>query len=197
MEEKKGKFIVLYGINNIGKSTLAKEIIKKLKKNHKVQYLKYPIYDLAPTGDILNNYLREKNIYQLTPREYQIIQALNRTHFEEKLKKILNSGINLICEDYIATSIAWGINHGINKNFLEKINSHLLKVDLAILLDGERFKKSIEKNHQHEKNEELTNKVRDTFLELAKSNNWQIINTNTEIENSSQKALKIIKKILR
>ena len=93
---KRGKFIVLYGINNIGKTTQAKLLAEKLNSaGLKTEYLKYPIYDLEPSGKLLNNYLREGNIYNLTPREAQIIYALNRTQYEKKLLAKLESGINV------------------------------------------------------------------------------------------------------
>ena len=44
-KNKKGKFIVLYGNNNVGKSTQAKLLVEKLKeKGENVRYFKYPIY---------------------------------------------------------------------------------------------------------------------------------------------------------
>jgi len=48
-----GKFIVLYGINNLGKTTQTRILVDKLKLHGlKAEYLKYPVYDLAPSGPI-------------------------------------------------------------------------------------------------------------------------------------------------
>ena len=42
-----GKFIVIYGVNNLGKTTQANMLVQKLKASGlKAEYLKYPIYDL-------------------------------------------------------------------------------------------------------------------------------------------------------
>ena len=57
----KGKFIAVYGINNIGKSTQTSLLVQKMiSRNIRVEYVKYPIYDLDPTGKMLNEILRGK-----------------------------------------------------------------------------------------------------------------------------------------
>ena len=137
MATKKGKFIVLYGINNLGKTTQAKLLVASLnKEGNKAEYLKYPIYDLEPSGPILNNYLRGGNIYNLSRRDVQFIYALNRTQYENELKNKLDRGINIVAEDYTGTGKAWGIGTGVDEKFLNDINAHLLKEDLGMLLDG-------------------------------------------------------------
>ncbi len=186
MSIKKGKLIVFYGTNNLGKSTQAKILIEKLKeKNIEAEYLKYPIYDLDPSGPILNNYLRNGNPYNLSAREAQIIYCLNRTQYQKTLEEKLNSGINIIAEDYTGTGIAWRMGAGVEQEFLENINSHLLKEDIALLFDGERFKEAVEKNHKHEQNDEFSQKVRKIHLDLGKKYNWEMINANLTIEEIS------------
>ncbi|HNV12279.1 MAG TPA: hypothetical protein PK686_02675 [bacterium] len=186
MSIKKGKLIVFYGTNNLGKSTQAKILIERLKeKNIEAEYLKYPIYDLAPSGPVLNDYLRNGNPYNLSAREAQIIYCLNRTQYQKTLEEKLNSGINIIAEDYTGTGIAWGMGAGVEQEFLENINSHLLKEDIALLFDGERFKEAVEKNHKHEQNDEFSQKVRKIHLDLGKKYNWEMINANLTIEEIS------------
>ncbi|MFH1565150.1 MAG: hypothetical protein ABIC82_04885 [bacterium] len=193
----RGKLIVFYGINNLGKTTQAKLLVKKLNtKNKNSEYLKYGVYDLKPSGEIINDYLRNNNPHNLSAREFQIIHVLNRTQYQPFLAEKLNQGINIIAEDYIGTNVAWGMGANADKNFLLKINSHLIKEDYVFLLDGERFTKAIEKNHTHENNEDLTNKVRQAHLELAKDFNWHIVNANNNIEKIHDEIWKIIKEVI-
>src|SRR3989339_1329495 len=179
----KGKFIVLYGINNLGKTTQAKLLTKKLQnEGHKAEYLKYPVYDLKPSGLILNNYLREGNTYQLTPREAQIFYALNRFQFEPTLKAKLEQGINIVSEDYVGTGLCWGIGSGVDEQFVRKINEELLKEDISFLFDGTRFTDSTESGHKHETNLKLLEEVRVAHLRLGEEFGWQKINANLPIE---------------
>lgn len=193
-----GKFIVFYGINNLGKTTQAKKLIERLEKEgYKAEYLKYAIYDLEPSGPILNDYLREGNPFNLSAREFQIFQSLNRTQYEPTLKEKLENGIMVIAEDYVGTGIAWGMGAGVDKNFLEKINSHLLKEDLGILFDGERFMEGVEDGHKHETDDEFTAKVRKIHLDLGEEYGWTKINANDGIDNIHEKIWGLTQKKLK
>lgn len=179
----KGKLIVLYGINNLGKTTQAKMLVERLNfEGYEAEYLKYPVYELKPSGELLNGYLREGNPYNLSPREAQIIYAINRTQYEGELAKKLENGINIVAEDYTGTGLAWGIGAGVNEQFLKFINSHLLKEDIAFLFDGERFKEAVENEHKHECDNELTDKVRWTHLRLGNEFGWIKISANSSID---------------
>ncbi|NIP32530.1 hypothetical protein GWN26_03480 [Candidatus Saccharibacteria bacterium] len=193
-----GKFIVFYGINNLGKTTQAKKLVERLKESgYQAEYLKYAIYDLEPSGPILNDYLREENPYNLSAREFQIFQAMNRTQYEPTLKQKLENGIMIVAEDYSGTGIAWGIGAGVDKEFLLKINSHLLPEDLAILFDGKRFMHGVEDGHKHESDDEFTEKVRQIHLELGEKNNWTKINANEGIDAIHEKIWDLTQEIIK
>ena len=183
MNNLPGKLIVFYGINNLGKSTQARLLVEKLQEQgYKSEYIKYPIYDLEPSGRMLNDYLRNGNPLNLNAKEVQAIYALNRTQYQDELKKKLTEGVNIVAEDYTGTGIAWGLGAGVGENYLKDINSHLIKEDMAILFDGERFKQSIEEGHKHENNNDLINKVRWSHLKLKEENGWIKIDANLKIE---------------
>jgi len=183
MTKYPGKLIVFYGINNLGKSTQAKLLVERLKANgYQSEYLKYPIYDLEPSGRMLNDYLRNSNPYGLHSREAQIMYAMNRTQFQAELVAKLKAGINVISEDYKGTGIAWGLGAGVDEKFLKEVNSHLINEDLVFLFDGERFRQAIENNHKHENDEDLMAKVRWAHLKLREEYGWWKINANLAIE---------------
>jgi len=194
----KGKFIVLYGINNLGKTTQAKKLVERLKQEGRAaEYLKYGIYDLEPSGPILNDYLRKQNPLNLSAREFQIFQSLNRTQYEPELVKKLESGIMIVAEDYAGTGIAWGMGAGVDKAFLKKINSHLLREDLVILFDGQRFLDGVEDGHAHEKNDELTERVRQIHLDLGQEYGWQKIDANQDMQIIHEQIWQLVLPILK
>ena len=128
---KSAKFIVLYGINNLGKSTQAKLLVEKLNfAGRTAKYLKYPVYDLEPSGKMLHDYLRGENPFKLTPREAQLVYAFNRGQYEPTLKANLEAGTDIVAEDYWGTGVAWGMGAGVNKKFLLELNSEFLREDL-------------------------------------------------------------------
>lgn len=194
----KGKLIVLYGINNLGKTTQAKMLVDRLRREgHTALYVKYPIYDLAPSGPLLNDAIRKKNPHKLTPRELQLLFAFNRAQYESVLTAALAKGMHVVAEDYYGTGIAWGEGYGVDGKFLRDINSAFLKEDVAILMRGKRFTFAIEKNHAHEENTELIERVRIAHERLAKEYGWIPVDVIDGKEKMHEKIWTVVKKFLR
>lgn len=181
--KEEGKFIVIYGINNLGKTVQAKLLVEALKRSGwKAEYIKYPIYNLEPAGNLINGYLREGNPYNFSLRESQLLHFIDRIKFEGELKAKLKRGINVVAEDYFGTSMAWGIGGGVEPELLKYLYKFLRREDIAILFDGERFLQSVEKGHLHENDSALMDKVRKAHLSLGKEYGWQKVNANLSIE---------------
>lgn len=180
--------ITLYGVNNIGKSTQAKLLCERLiEAGHKVYYLKYPIYDLAPSGTIINDYLRNSGAEKMSETELQTWFFLNRLEFEPQLKTLLEQYDFVIAEDYSETGIAWGSAKGADENWLTSLNSVLIREDKGILLTGERFLTAVESGHAHEENSELTDKCAEILLRRAQDRGFAIIEVVPGIENTFAK----------
>lgn len=186
---KRGVFITLYGINNIGKTTHAKKLVQKLKdEGYKAVYLKYPIYDLEPTGPQINAILRKSGSQSMSEEELQTLFIQNRRDFEPQLLKMLEAGTIVIAEDYIGTGIAWGTAKGADQKWLEKLNEGLLLEDLAILLTGERSMSAKEQSHLHERDDGLVMKVGEILLELGKKYGWKQL----EVQRDPKKTAEIL-----
>lgn len=165
--------ITLYGINNIGKSTQALRLVEKLKaEGYDAVYVKYPVYDVEPTGVYLNEFLRSGEAQKISEEELQMWFTLNRFQFEVTLREWLAEGRIVVAEDYTGTGIAWGTAKGAKIEWLETINEPLIKEDLAILLDGERFMQAAEKDHIHESNNEFMKRSRQIHLMLGERYGW-------------------------
>jgi len=193
--KQKGQFIVFYGTNALGKTTQAKMLVENLivKFGKNAEYLKYAVYNLEPSGLLISNYLKEGNTNGFTPREFQLLQVLNRTQYEPKLKEKFDKGTWIVAEDYIGTGIAWGMATGIDKELLYKLNSHLLTEDLGILFEGEPFLESLEKNNIHEADLATLKKVSENFKLLADEFGWHKINANQPIEKVQEEIMAIVR----
>ncbi len=218
----KGKFVVIYAANNLGKSVQTQKLVEVLKSlNYSVVYLKYPIYDLEPTGPILNTLLRNPESIEpgkldtlftkyswdysdeyeslalegkLPERILQKIFAQNRLDYETELVELLNENDIVVAEDYHGTGIAWGMTRDVPLKYLETINEKLLRPDLSILLDGKtRFLNGVESHHRNESaGDSIWEKNRDIHRELAKKYNWPIVNANQSIEKVHEDIMKIV-----
>ena len=179
----KGRFIVVYGMNNLGKTTATTSLVEQLnKQGTKTEYLKYPVYEIE-SGKRLNAYLRNGNPESLTVEQAQKLFAQNRRDYEGELTQLLNSGITVIAEDYVGTGIAWGLIFGVSLEKLQEFNKGLLEPDVAVLLDGERFSTGHEGNHKHEGvSAEDWRKGREIHQRLAGRFGWKTVRANQERE---------------
>jgi thymidylate kinase len=205
-----GKFIVIYGANNLGKTIQTRLLTKKfIDDGENILLVKYPIYTLKPTGPKINKILRDPSEKDRNIKEFdfQKLYTQNRYDFQSTLKLLLSSGFTVLAEDYLGTGIAWGVTNSIKNdgedeknitkliNKFENLNKGLLKPDIAILLDGERFLSGIEKKHR---NEDRGNSVWDlnrrVYKKLAERYSWKSVKANQSIESVHNDIWKIILK---
>ncbi len=190
-----GRFIVLYGSNNLGKSKQL-ELLEQTYLEAGLPYtrIKYPIYD-SPTGEIINRVLRPDengNKLEMSDDDLQCLYAENRRQYELALLALLEQG-DVIAEDYVGTGLAWGLTKGVDRGLLDEFNRGLLRPDFEILLDGQRFGGSIEKGHRHEAaGQEVWERSREVHLGLAREMGWRIVNANESVERVHESIMEIL-----
>jgi thymidylate kinase len=108
--------------------------------------------------------------------------ALNRFQFEPHLKEWLLDEQIVVAEDYTGTGLAWGAVKGLDLEWLEQINAPLIKEDIALLMDGERFKEASENGHRHESDEDAMQRARQIHLALAAKYDWKIVSAKGTLE---------------
>ncbi|MFA6602957.1 MAG: hypothetical protein WCT01_04095 [Candidatus Shapirobacteria bacterium] len=177
---ERGKFVAVYGANNLGKSTALKGLEERLKcDGWTVLRVKYPDYSL-PKGIRINAYLRLGNPEGLTADQAQDLYAQNRWERQPALLADLGRGVTVLAEDYVGTGMCWGQALGVTLKKLIDYNQGLLKPDLAILLDGNRFVSGIEPGHKLESDSQKWNEVRRLHQELAMRERWYVVGANQE-----------------
>lgn len=176
-----GKLIVLYGINNIGKTTQAEMLVDALiEAGFEAEYMKYPRYEIEPSGPYINSVIREG--VEASPEELQMWYALNRHQSEKILKEKLDKGKVVVAEDYTGTGIAWGMTYGVKKEWLEAINENLIKEDVGILMTGARHITGIEEDHANETDDEAMERSKEVHEELGKAYGWKSVDASGTID---------------
>ena len=194
-----GKLITLYGINNIGKTTHSHLLVERLQREgFDAVYIKFPIYQIEPTGSFLNQVLRKSHeaIQKISEEELQMWFTLNRYQFEPTLKKWLSEGKIVIAEDYTGTGIGWGTTKGANLEWLENLNTYLLKEDFSVLLEGTRSIHAREEGHIHESDDDLVGRAKDVFSNLGTRYGWARVQMEQQKEDSAQKIYNVVKNFL-
>ncbi len=186
-------FITLYGTNNTGKTTHALRLKERLESHgKKVKVVKFPVYDLAPTGPYLNEFIRSGKLQEIDEAELQMWFALNRYQFEPTLKKWLEDGYIVVAEDYTGTGIAWGTAKGLDTHWLEKINQYLPVEDLAILIDGPRVIGAKEAKHIHEEKDDLIETTRHVLQDLGEKYGWKTVMLQAKKQDTADLIWKIV-----
>ena len=191
--KKPGILFALLGVTNLGKTTQQELLMKRLSdEGYTVAYLKYPRYDLEPTGPRINAYMRKGNPEGMTPEEFHKLQIRNKKDFEPELERLLAEHDIVLAEMYTGTGITYAMGDGLDKDWIIGEYAPLRAADVSVLLDGERFLASREAGHIFEDDDAKTELVRQAHLELAQDFGWQVVNANGTKEEVHEAIYKIV-----
>jgi dTMP kinase len=167
MGNKKGAFICIEGLDGCGKTTQAKMLAKKLRKSHNA------VYTAEPSRGKIGTFIRNSYLYG-EKRLSSVIEALlfaadRIEHVETEVLPALHQGKLVISDRYLYSSLAYQGAAGLSLEWIEKINEHALRPDLAVFIDVDpktvmnrlKSKKSVMENM------ETLQKVRDVYLKFV------------------------------
>jgi len=164
---KKGVFICIEGIDGCGKTTQAKLLAKKLRKSHNA------LYTAEPSRGKIGTFIRKRCLYgekRLSTVVEALLFAADRVeHVENEVLPALREGRLVISDRYVYSSLAYQGAAGLSLEWIERVNEHALKPDLAVFLDVDpktvmhrlKSKKSVMENT------ETQQKVRDVYLKFV------------------------------
>ena len=173
-------FITLEGPEGSGKTTAVEAAVKALEaKGYQIVRTREP--GGTPIAEQIRNVILDKENTKMDPRTEALLYAASRRqHLVEKVWPALKEGKIVICDRYLDSSLAYqggarglGVDNILNINLFATENTW---PDLTLLFDikPEIGLQRIASNANREVNRldlekiEFHNKVRDTFLELAK-----------------------------
>lgn len=203
---KKGKFIVFEGGEGSGKTTISDMIYNYLTENNISCIKTREPGGIKIAEDIREVILDKDNTSMDAKTEALLYAAARRQHLVEKVTPNLEKGINVICDRFIMSSLAYqGYARGIGVDDVYEINRFAISdcmPDMTLLfdIDPKVGLSRIGKNKDREINrldlEELDfhYKVREgyTLLSEDKKFNVEIINA----ENSIQEVFENVKNII-
>lgn len=168
--------IVIEGGDQAGKKTQTALLAKALKQRKiKTTTFSFPDYK-TPIGKEISKYLNGKR--KFPPQVIHCLLAANRW---EKLNDIINAQSKnsvLIMNRYYQSNLIYGLANGMNRKWLENLDSGLPKADLVFLLDvsqTESFRRKKTNRDKFEKNEEFLRNISKIYRKIAKKENWKII----------------------
>jgi len=169
----RGLLVVFEGLDQSGKQTQAERLRDRLAAaGRAVRLLSFPSYDThlgAEIGRLLHG-----------EREYgadtaQLLYIANRFEWKPEIEMELARGTILLCDRYLASSIAYGEAQGLDAAWLTEIQKYLPQPDLTVLLDIEPQVSASRKTADRDKYERdlaLLGRVRTSYLRQAAAPGW-------------------------
>jgi len=163
----KGVFICLEGLDGCGKTTQAKLLVRMLRRSCDA------VYTAEPSRGNIGRFIK-KHCLHSDKRGSGVVEALlfaadRFDHVENTVLPALKKGQIVVSDRYVYSSLAYQGATGLDLEWIQKINEHAARPDLAIYIDVEpetviqrlKPKKSVMENLETER------KVREVYMKFV------------------------------
>ena len=169
----RGLLVVFEGLDQSGKQTQAERLRDRLvAAGRTVRLLSFPSYDTHIGGEIGRALKGERDYAADT---MQLLYVANRFEWKPEIERELAKGTVVVCDRYLASSVAYGEAFGLDGPWLLEIQRYLPQPDLTVLLDIEPQVSASRKTADRDKYERdlaLLGRVRESYLRQASSPRW-------------------------
>ena len=193
----KGLFICVEGLDGCGKTTQTKLLVRKLRKmGWDAVYTAEP--SRGKIGKFIQKYclLGEKRTFPIV--EALLFAADRFEHVEREVIPALNEGKIVVSDRYFYSSLAYQGATGLDLKWIEMINEHAIRPDLAIFVDVEP--EAVIKRLKHKKsvmeNLETQRKVREVYVKFVEKGELVRIDGNKSTKEVADDVLKIVLRFL-
>jgi dTMP kinase len=171
-----GRLIVFEGLDQSGKQTQAERLRDRLKQDgRKARLVSFPDYATS-IGEEIARALQGEREYE--PAVMQLLYIANRYERRPDLRRWLEGGLFLVCDRYVASSVAYGESFGLDPVWLAEVQKFLPPADLTILLDiapeTAARRKSSDRD-RYERDLALLARVRQSYQRQAAAGGWVVI----------------------
>jgi dTMP kinase len=171
-----GHIIAFEGLDQSGKQTQAELLRDHLKdRGHKSRIVSFPDYGTS-IGEEIARALQGEREYG--PDVMQLLYVANRYERKPDLRRWLDGGLILVCDRYLASSIAYGEAQGLDGAWLVEMQRFLPPASLTIMLDiapataAER--KAVDRD-RYERDLEMLGRVRESYRRQAAAGGWVVL----------------------
>jgi len=168
-----GTLIAFEGLDQSGKQTQAESLRDHLTAQGRIcQLLSFPDY-ATPIGGEISKALHGERDYP--PDVLQLLYVANRGEKRAQIEAWIAAGVVVICDRYIASSIAYGEAHGLDAAWLGEIQRFLPAPHLTVLLDiapETAVGRKATARDRFERDLELLARVRASYRRQASARGW-------------------------
>jgi dTMP kinase len=194
--KKKGAFIVIEGLDGCGKTTQTKLLVEKLQENHDA------IYTAEPSQGSIGVFIRTSILYRekrLPSAVEALLFAADRVdHVQNEVLPAMRQGKLVVSDRYLYSSLAYQGATGLSVDWIQRINEHALRPDLAIFIDvdPETVMRRLKPEKSVMEKLETQRKVREIYLQFVEDGDLVRIDGNKPKKAVAQELHATVQKFL-
>src|SRR5262245_55045396 len=171
-----GHLIAFEGLDQSGKQTQAELLRDRLKQDgHKARLVSFPDYGTS-IGEEIARALQGEREYG--PDVMQLLYVANRYERKPDLQRWLDGGLILVCDRYMASSVAYGEAFGLDGTWLVDMQKYLPTPSLTIMLDiapeTAAMRKTADRD-RYERDLAMLGRVRASYQRQAAAGGWTVL----------------------
>jgi dTMP kinase len=170
---EQGHLIAFEGLDQSGKQTQAERLLDAFRNaGRQAEFLTFPEYTTT-IGEEIGRALQGERDYQ--PDTLQLLYIANRFEFRPQIEAWLRAGTMVVCDRYLASSIAYGEAQGVDAGWLVEIQRFLPTPSLTLFLDMPPEVSLTRKKADRDKFERdmpLLARVRDSYVRQSAGAGW-------------------------
>jgi dTMP kinase len=168
--------IAFEGLDQSGKQTQAETLRDRLKQDgHKARLVSFPDYGTS-IGEEIARALQGEREYDADVM--QLLYVANRYERRSDLERWIAGGLILVCDRYVASSIAYGEAQGLDPSWLAEIQKFLPRPAITIMLDISPEtavqRKAVDRD-RYERDLAMQARVRESYRHQAAAGAWVVL----------------------
>lgn len=176
MANRRGLLIAFEGLDQSGKQTQAEGLRDFVAgRGHACELLSFPDYATAIGSEISKALHGERDYAADT---LQLLYVANRYEKRASLEALLAAGTTIVCDRYMASSIAYGEAQGLDAGWLADIQRYLPTPDLTIVLDiapDTAVQRKSTNRDRYERDLALLSRVRESYHRQGLQAGWLVL----------------------
>ena len=189
-----GRLIAFEGLDQSGKQTQAERLLAAFRAaGYRTEFLTFPAYETS-IGTEIGQALQGQRDYQ--PDTLQLLYIANRFEFRPRITEWLAAGTMVVCDRYLASSIAYGEAQGVNVGWLTTIQQPLPQSALTLFMDMSPEVSLSRKKADRDKFERdmpLLGRVRESYLRQSNAPDWVRIDAEADKDAVSAAVLSAVR----
>jgi dTMP kinase len=172
----RGHLIAFEGLDQSGKQTQAERLRDQLTmRGRQVRLVSFPDYRTQIGQEIARALAGDR---EYTAEVMQLLYVANRYEWQRTLEQCLADGTDVVCDRYLASSVAYGEAFGLDAQWLLDIQRFLPQPSSTILLDiapQTAVTRKAADRDRYERDLALQSRVRDSYRRLAARERWLVL----------------------